>query len=83
MFNDGCGLIGRCKIGERETTEYTVVEMVIEGIWQRKIHLCHEIDQLLLLHRKGDILDYDCSRYKLLVKICAVVILAQLKSSQG
>lgn len=74
--NDLGSFIGSGKVCKCESTEDTIVEMVVESVWQRQVHIGHDLHELFFLNRKGDVLDDDCSRDQVLVTVLVVVITA-------
>lgn len=73
-------LLGRGEVGKRQATEDTIVEMVVEGIGQRQAEIGHQLHQLLLLDRKGDVLNDDGGGDQLFVALLRTVgVLAHLR----
>ena len=67
---DYCGcLLRRREIGEGQASENTVVEVVVKCIWQRQVHVRHQLYELLFLGRKRDVLDDDGGRNEFLIGI--------------
>ena len=60
-IDDGRSIFGVRKVCKSQSTEDTIIEMVIEGIWQRKTHVSHDTHELFLLYRERNILDDDRS----------------------
>lgn len=56
-FNHGGGLFGRREVGESQTTENAIVEVVVEGVGKWQVHIRHQLNQLLLFHGKRNIFD--------------------------
>lgn len=72
-INNLGSLLCSSKICKGQAPENTIVEMIIEGIRQREPQISHELDELLFLDCKGDILDdYGC-RDELLICVCGIV----------
>lgn len=67
-IDDGGRLVSRREICEGQTPKNAVVEMVVERVWQRKAHLRHNVDQLLFLDRKRDVLDDNGGRDELFIE---------------
>lgn len=72
IINDNSCLVSRREVCKCKATEDSVIEVIIESIWQRKAHLRHHIDQLLFSDRERYILDDDGSGYKLIVAFLGV-----------
>ena len=64
-FNDHACVLCRLEVGESQATENTVVKVVVEGVWLRKVHFEHNRSKGLLSYGKGDVLDNNGSGDKL------------------
>lgn len=58
-LNHRSGLFGRGKIRKRQSTEDPVVEVIVEGVGERKVHVRHQRYQLLFLDSKWDVLNHN------------------------
>lgn len=58
-FDDGGRFFGRSKVGKGQTTENTIVKVVVEGVGQGEVQLGHQLHQLFFLDGKRDVLDDD------------------------
>lgn len=72
--DNGLRLLRRCEVGERQATEHTVVEVVVERIWKWQIHVDHKLNKLLFLHGEWDILDNNSGRYQFVVVIISATL---------
>ena len=70
--DDLIGLRRRGEVGKRETTEDTVIEVIVECIWERQVHVDHQLNELLLLDCERDILDNNGSRNELFIIVLRV-----------
>lgn len=73
IVNHHLSLVGRCEIGKSQSTEDAVIEVIVEGVWKGKIHVRHQLHQLLLFHGKGDVLDDDGGRDEVVVLIAELI----------
>ena len=67
MLNHHGGLLGCGEVGKRQASEDTMIKVIVEGVGQRQTEVGHELHQLLLLDREGDVLDDDGRRDELLL----------------
>ena len=65
------------EVGKSQTPENTIVKVIVEGIRERQAQVGHDLYQLLLLHCKWDVFDYNGRRDKLLVNFMRKIILSQ------
>ena len=72
-------LLGRGKIRKGQSSEHTIVKVVVERIRQRQVHVNHKLNELLLLDSKGNVFDYYGCRNQFVVVI--VRIITALRSS--
>ena len=82
VVNDSRRLVCVGEVGESQATENTVVEVVVESIWERQSHVGHDRNELFLLDGKRNVLDDDGSRDELLVNLRVVRVLAHLRSTE-
>ena len=80
--DDGGRLIGRGEVGESQSTENAIVEMVVEGVGERKAHISHQLNQLLFLDGKWNVLDDDSGRNELLVGLGSKLIRSDRGSTE-
>lgn len=66
-LDDLLSLIGTREVGEGQSAEDTIIEVVIESIWQRQVHVDHQFNKLLLLDSEGNVLDHDGCRNKFII----------------
>jgi hypothetical protein len=65
------------EVSKGQTSEDAIVEVVVEGIGQRQVHVNHELNKLLFLDSEGDVLDDNGSGDQL------VIIFKRLSSTIG
>jgi len=58
-FDDGGRFLGRGEVGEGQTTENTIVKVVIEGVGQWQVQLGHQLHQLFFLDGERNVFDDD------------------------
>jgi len=66
-LDDYRSLFGRSEVCKCQPPENSAIEVVVEGVGKREVHLCHELHELLLLDSKGDVLDDNGGRDELVV----------------
>jgi hypothetical protein len=54
------------EVGESQTTENAIIEVIVEGIWLREVHVEHDRSKRLLSDGKGNVLDNNSSGDKLI-----------------
>ena len=64
LLDDGLGVQGALEVGEGETTENAVIEVVVEGIRLGKAKIGHNLGKHLFPHVERDILDDNGGRNK-------------------
>lgn len=57
LLDDGLGIQGALEVGEGETTENAVIEVVVEGIRLGKAKVGHDLGKHLFPHVERDVLD--------------------------
>jgi len=65
--DDGISLVGVTEVGKSESSEDTIIVMVVEGIRQRSLETLDDGQEGLFLHRERNILDHDGGRDDLIV----------------
>ena len=68
-LDDLCRLLRRREVGECQTPENAIIEVVVEGVWKWEVQVIHHIHQLLLLDCERDVLDYDRRGNKLVLRV--------------
>ena len=81
--DDSGSLVGRGEVGESQSTENTVVEMVVEGVGKGETHVSHQLDQLLLLDGKRNVLDDDSGGDELLIGLRSKLIRSDRRSTKN
>lgn len=69
MIDNRRRLFCRGEVCKSQASEDPVIEVIIEGIGERQVHIGHELHQLFLLRRKWDVLDHDRRGDELLIGI--------------
>ena len=80
-INDSGGLVGRSKVGESQSAENTIVEVVVESVGKRKTHVSHQLDQLLLLDGERNVLDNNSGRDELFIGLRTELIGSDRRSA--
>jgi hypothetical protein len=83
VVNDGRRLVRVGEVGESQTAENAIVEVVVEGVWERQSHVGHNRDELFLLDGERNVLDDDGSRDEFLVDLGVVRVLAHLRTTKA
>ena len=65
-FNNDASVLGRLEVGKGQTTEYAVVEVVVEGIWLWEVHFKHHGGEAFFADSKRNVLDDNGGRDELL-----------------
>jgi hypothetical protein len=76
ILNNSTSLFRGSKVGKRETPEYSVVKVVVERIRNRKPKTSHDLEQLLLLDCKRNVLNDDSSWDQLIVLLATICTVA-------
>lgn len=80
-INDSGGLVGRSEVGESQSAENTIVEVVVESVGKRKTHVSHQLDQLLLLDGERNVLDNNSGRDELFIGLRTELIGSDRRSA--
>jgi hypothetical protein len=69
-------LLGCSEVGESQTSEDSIVEVVIEGVWERQPQISHQLHQLFLLHCERNVLDNNGGRDQFFIDIMRKIFLS-------